>query len=145
MIFPSKPSPTVKCRFFSGVGLTTGGTTEKKRHLTVGDGLLGKIIVEDHSVLSTVTEVFSHSSSGVRSEELQWSGIGGRGGDDDAVLHGFFLIQLTDKLGDGGSLLSHSHVDTGEGLSLGLLVNNRVYGNSSLSGLTISNDQLTLS
>ena len=33
----------------TGVGLTTGGTTEKERHLTVGDGLLGEIVVDDQS------------------------------------------------------------------------------------------------
>lgn len=29
------------------VGLTTGGTTEEERHLTVSDGLLGQIVVDD--------------------------------------------------------------------------------------------------
>jgi hypothetical protein len=36
----------------TGVGLTTRGTTEKQRHLTVGDGLLGQIVVDDESVLA---------------------------------------------------------------------------------------------
>jgi hypothetical protein len=40
----------------TGVGLTTGGTTEKQRHLAVGNGLLCQIIVDDQSVLSVVTE-----------------------------------------------------------------------------------------
>lgn len=31
-------------------------TTEKQRHLTVSDGLLGQIIVDDESVLAVVTE-----------------------------------------------------------------------------------------
>ena len=29
------------------VGLTTGGTTEEEGHLTVSDGLLGQVIVDD--------------------------------------------------------------------------------------------------
>ena len=40
----------------TGVGLTTGGTTEEKRHLTVGNGLLGQIVVDDERVLSIITE-----------------------------------------------------------------------------------------
>lgn len=35
----------------SGVGLATGGTTEEEGHLTVGDGLLGKVVVDDAGVL----------------------------------------------------------------------------------------------
>jgi len=41
----------------SRVGLTSGRATEKERHLTVSDGLLGKIVVDDKSVLSIVTEI----------------------------------------------------------------------------------------
>jgi hypothetical protein len=29
------------------VGLTTGGTTEKEGHLTVSNGLLGQVIIDD--------------------------------------------------------------------------------------------------
>ena len=31
----------------TGVGLTTGGATKQEGHLTVGDGLLGQVIVDD--------------------------------------------------------------------------------------------------
>lgn len=40
-------------------------------YLTVGDGLLGKVIVEDDSVLPVVAEVLSDRGSGVRREELK--------------------------------------------------------------------------
>lgn len=39
----------VEVEDITGVGFTTGRTTEKKRHLTVGDGLLGQIVVDDQS------------------------------------------------------------------------------------------------
>ena len=35
----------------SGVGLSTGGSSEEERHLSVGDSLLGQVIVDDASVL----------------------------------------------------------------------------------------------
>ena len=43
----------VKVEDITRVGLTTRGTTEKQRHLTVRDGLLGKIIVDDEGCAVT--------------------------------------------------------------------------------------------
>ena len=40
----------------TGVSLTTRRTTEKQRHLTVGNGLLCQIVVDDQGVLAVVTE-----------------------------------------------------------------------------------------
>lgn len=44
----------------TGVSLTARGTSEKKGHLSVGDGLLGQIVVDDERVHSIVTEVLSN-------------------------------------------------------------------------------------
>ena len=44
----------------TGVSLTTGRTTQQQRHLTVGNGLLGQIVVNDERVLAIVTEVFTY-------------------------------------------------------------------------------------
>lgn len=77
-------------------------------------------------------------------------GLRGSGGDDDAVLHGVVLLKSLDELCHGGSLLTNSDVDTVELLLLvvavvpALLVEESVESDSSLSGLTVTNDQLTL-
>jgi hypothetical protein len=39
--------PGVQVEDVTGVRLTTGGTTEQEGHLTVRDGLLGQIVVDD--------------------------------------------------------------------------------------------------
>jgi hypothetical protein len=44
----------------TGVSLTTGGTTEQQGHLTVGNGLLGQIVVDDQGVLSIIAEPFAN-------------------------------------------------------------------------------------
>lgn len=44
----------------TGVSLTSGGTTQQQGHLTVGNGLLGQIVVDDQGVLSIVTEPFTN-------------------------------------------------------------------------------------
>jgi hypothetical protein len=74
----------------------------------------------------------------------------GRGSNNDSVFHGVVLLEGLDELGDGGTLLSDGDVYTVKLLGLvvrvvpSLLVKHSVEGNGSLSGLTITDDQLTL-
>lgn len=134
----------------TGVGLTSGRTTEEEGHLTVGNSLLGQIVEDDDGVLAVVTEPLTHGGGSERSDVLERSGLGSSGGNNDGVLHGVVLLKSLDELGNGGTLLSNSDVDTVKLLGLvgavvpTLLVKHGVEGNSGLSGLTITNDQLTL-
>ena len=81
---------------------------------------------------------------------LEGSGLRGGGGDDNGVLHGVVLLEGLDELGDGRTLLANSDVDAVEllGLVVGvvpaLLVEHGIKSDSSLAGLTVTNDQLTL-
>ena len=59
----------------TGVGLSAGGSSQKERHLSVGDGLLGEIVVDDEAVLAVVSEVLTNSAAGVGSQELEGSGL----------------------------------------------------------------------
>ena len=47
------------------VSLTTGRTTQQQRHLTVGNGLFGQIVVDDQSVLSIFTEIFTYERGNI--------------------------------------------------------------------------------
>lgn len=49
----------VEVEDITGVGLTSGGTTEEERHLTVSNGLLRQIVEDDQGVLSIVSEPFA--------------------------------------------------------------------------------------
>jgi len=135
----------------SWVSLTTWRSSQKKGHLTVGNGLLGKIVIDNKSVLSVITEVFSNGASRVWSQELEWGGLGGGSSHDDGVLQAVSLLEEAHDVGHGGSLLSNGNVDAVEGLGVitslesSLLVEDGIDGNSGLSSLTITNDQLTLS
>ena len=81
---------------------------------------------------------------------MQRCSLRGSGGNDNGVLHGIVLLKSLDELSDGGSLLANSDVDTVQLLLLvaaavpSLLVKDGVESDGSLSGLTIANDQLTL-
>ena len=88
--------------------------------------------------------------TGERSNVLQRGGLRGGSGDNASVLHGVVLLKGLDELSNGRTLLADSDVDAVKLLVLigtvvpTLLVENGVEGDSSLSGLTITNDQLTL-
>jgi hypothetical protein len=82
---------------------------------------------------------------------LKRGGLRCSGGDDNAILHGIVLLECLDELCDGGSLLADSDVDAVElellvvALVPPVLVQHGVESDSSLAGLAIANDQLTLS
>ena len=142
--------PGVEVEDITGVSLTAWGTPEQQRHLPVGDGLLGQVVKDDHSVHAIVTEVLSHGHTGVGGEVLQGGSVRGSGRDDDGVLHGVGVSEPLHNLGNSGPLLANSNVDTVElllgviGLVESLLVDDGVNGNSSLASLPVTNDQLTL-
>ena len=140
----------VEVEDIAGVSLTTWGTSEQEGHLTVGDGLLGEIVVNDQAVHAVVSEVLANGAAGVGSQELQGSSVRRSSSNDDGVLEGLALAEESHNVGDGGPLLADGDVDAVERLGVvaslvgSLLVENSVDGNRSLSGLSVANDEFTL-
>ena len=91
----------VEIEDITGVGLTTGGSSQKERHLSVGDGLLGKIVVDDEAVLGIVSEVLTDSAAGVGSQELEGGSLGSGGSNNNGVLEGVVISKDLDDVGDG--------------------------------------------
>lgn len=102
-------------------------------------------------MLSIVSEELTNGAARVWGQELKWSGLGGSGGDDARVVHGSVLLQNSDDVGNGGSLLSDGTIDAVKSLSdiVGLegvqLVDDAIDGDGGLASLSITNDELTLS
>ena len=67
----------------TGVSLTSRGTTQQQGHLTVGNGLLGQIVVDDQGVLPRMHEALSNGRASERSNVLQRSSFGGGGTVED--------------------------------------------------------------
>lgn len=140
----------VQIEDITGVSLTSGGTTEQQRHLTVGNSLLRQIVVDDQGVLAVVTEPLTDGGTGERSKVLKRRSLGSSSGDDNGVFHGVVLLKSLDELGNSRSLLTNGNVDAVQLLGLvgavipSLLVKHGIQSNGSLSGLTIANDKLTL-
>ena len=135
----------------SWVGLSAWGSSQQQGHLSVGNGLLGQVVVDDQSVHSVVSEVFSNGASRVGSEELQGSSIRGSGSYNDGVFESTIVLEDLHDVGHSGSLLSNGDVDAVESLGSitsrleeGLLVEDGVNSNGRLASLSISDDQLTL-
>ena len=101
-------------------------------------------------MLGVVAEELTDGTSRVRGQELERSGIGCSGSDDDGVLHAVSVVEETHDVGDSGSLLSNGDVDAVErlgvvtGLEDGLLVDDGVDSDGGFTGLSIANDKLTL-
>lgn len=140
----------VKVEHITGVGLTTWRSPEEKRHLTIGNGLLRQIVVDNEGVLAVVPEEFTHGTARVWGEVLEWSSVRGRGRDNDCVAHSTAVRKTLDNLRDGGTLLTDSNVYAVKLLLLvagvveTLLVYYRVNGESGLASLSVADDQLTL-
>jgi len=141
----------MEIKHISGVSLTTGGSSQQEGHLSVSYGLLGKIVVDDKGVLSVISEIFTDSTSGIRSQILNGGSFRGSSGNDDGVLHGTLISKNLDEIGHGRSLLSDSNVDTEQlfvnisGIKVLLLVKDGINSNGGLTSLTISNDKFSLS
>src|SRR5699024_6020906 len=132
----------VQVEHVTRIGFTARRATQQQRHLAVGPGLLGQVVVDDQRVFAAVTEVLAHGAAGVRRNVLQRRRLGGVGGHDNRVLHRTVLFELAHHRGDRRALLTHRHVnalDTGA-----LLVDDRVDRHRGLAGLTVADDQLAL-
>jgi hypothetical protein len=140
----------VEVEDISGVGLSSRRSSKKKGHLSVGDGLLGQIVVDDQGVLAVVSEPLSHGTSREGSEVLEGSGVGSGSGNNDGVLQGVVLLEGLDELSDGRSLETDGDVNTVELLALVvtvvplLLVKDSVNGDGGFTGLSVTNDKLSL-
>jgi hypothetical protein len=68
------------------IRLATRGTAQEQRHLPVGVGVLGQVVVDAEGVLAVIEEVLAHRAPRVRRHELDRRGlVGGRRHDDRVV------------------------------------------------------------
>jgi len=141
----------VQVEHISGVGLSTGGSSEQQGQLSVGNGLLGQIVVDDEAMSSSVHEVLSQGDTRVGGQELNTSGLSGSGSHDAGVCEGSVGLEKSVNSGNIGAPLSDRDVDRDHGvLSHDLLVDSGLvddgrHSNRGLTSLSISDDQLSLS
>ena len=129
------------------IRLAARRTAKDERHLTVSDGLLAQVVEYHKGMTACIAEILADSCSCKRSVILESGGIGGRGSHHYSIVHRSLLPEGLYDRGHGGALLAHGHVDTVHRVAVKpalTLVDDRVDGNGSLSGLAVADDQLTL-
>ena len=140
----------VQIEHVARIGFAARRTAQQQRHLAIGDGLLGQIVIDDQGVHAVVAEIFAHGAAGERRQELQRRRIGRGGGDHDGVFERAVLLQHLDDLRHGRALLADGDVDAIElGLLVAagvdrLLVEDGVDRDGGLAGLAVADDQLAL-
>ena len=132
------------------IGFAARRTAQQQRHLAVGDGLLGQIVIDDHGVHAVVAEIFAHGAAGEGREELHRRRIGGGGRDDDRIVERAALFEHLHELRDGRALLADGDIDAVElrllvvAVVQRLLIEDRVERDRGLAGLAVADDQLAL-
>ena len=133
----------VQVEHVAGIGLAARRPAQQQRHLAVGPGVLGQIVVDDQRILALLHELLAHGAAGVGGDVLQGGRFRSRGDDHDGVLHRAVFLQRGDHLGDLGQLLADGDIDADQVLAL--LVDDGVDGQGRLAGLPVADDQLALS
>src|SRR5208283_6181521 len=100
--------PGVEVEYVARVGFAARRPPQQKRHLAVGDRLLGEVIVNDDRVHAVVAEELANRAPGKRGEELHWRRVRRGGGDDDGIFERAVLFQHLDELRNRRTLLSDS-------------------------------------
>jgi len=69
----------------SRIGFSSGGSSKKKRHLSVSHGLFGKIVIDNKGVFSVVSEIFSNSTGRIGSQKLKRGSFGSSGSNNNSI------------------------------------------------------------
>ncbi len=96
----------VQIEHVAGIGFAARRAAQQQRHLAVGDGLLGKIVIDDQRMHAVVAEIFAHGAAGEGRQELHRRRVGGGRGDDDRIFERALLFEHLDELRDGRALLA---------------------------------------
>ena len=124
------------------ISLTAWRTADQKRKCTVSHRMFTQVIVDDEYIFSFVHKVFAHGAAGVRRNILQRAGLGSSSGYNGGVVHGAVFGEIFYKSSHSGTLLADGNVNTDD--IFALLVDDRIRSNGGFTGLTVTDDQLTL-
>ncbi len=125
------------------VGLASRRTTQEQRHLAVGVGVLGEVVVHAQRVSALVEEVLGHGATGVGSHELDRGRFVGGCRDDDRVVERAGFLERPGEADDRRHALADGHVHRDHaGVAV---VDDRVDGDRRFARLAVADDQLALS
>ncbi|EOC62964.1 hypothetical protein NM90_2208 [Neisseria meningitidis NM90] len=132
----------VQVEYIARICFTTRRTAQQQGNLTVCNGLFRQVIIYDQRIFTAVTEEFAHGTTGVRSDILQRSGFRSSCSNYNSMFHRAMLFQFAHYVGNRRCFLTDSHINTDYACTF--LVNDGIQCYGSFTGLTVTNDQLTL-
>src|SRR5690606_11768710 len=132
----------VEIEHVARVGFASRRTTQQQGNLAISHSLLGQIVIHDQRVFTAVAEVLTHGAASVGRQVLQGGGFGSGGRNNDGVGQCTVLFELAHHVGNGRLLLTDRYVHALNAAVF--LVDDGVDGQSGLTDLTVTDDQLTL-
>ena len=104
--------------------------------------MFGQIVVDDEYIAPLTHEILADSSTGIRRDILLRCTVCCGGRNDDAVIECAVFLERAAQTRHCGCLLANGNVNADHVLTL--LVQDSVDGDGGLAGLTVADDQLTL-
>ena len=122
---------------------TSRRTAEQQGDLTISNGLFRQVIINDQRIFTAVAEVFTHCTTGIRRQVLQCGRFRCGCNHNDGVSQRAVFFQFTYHVRNRGRFLADCYVDA---LDAGItLVDDGVDSQRGFTGLTVADDQFTLS
>jgi len=104
--------------------------------------MFGQVIVNDQRILSLFHKIFTDCTSGIRGDILHRSVVIGAGDNNNRMLHRIRFFEFCDYLSYRRFLLTNCHINTKNILIP--LIDNRIDCDGCFSGLTIPDNQFSL-
>ena len=139
----------------AGIRFAAGRAFQNQGDLTVGDGVLGKIIVNDEGIHAIFHEPFAHGGPGERGEVLVGGVVGGGSADDDGVFECAGRLEGRHGAHDVRIFLTNRDVDGVDGAEFRIfagdadlvdlgLIDDRIDADRGLAGAAIADDEFAL-
>src|SRR3984893_850597 len=140
----------MQIEYIARIGLASRRAAQQKRHLAIGDSLLGEIVVDDQRVQRVVAEIFAHRATGERRQKLHRRRIGRGRRDNDRIGQRALFFQYFHELRDGRAFLPDRDINAIElevfvaALVQRLLIEDGIERQRGLAGLAVADDQFAL-
>ena len=132
----------VQVKDIAGIGLASRGTADQQRKRTIGNSMLGQVIVDDEDMLALVHEIFTHGAACVGGDILQGAELRCGRTDNGRVRHSTVFLKVLHQRCHGRALLADGNINAED--IFALLVDDRIGRNDRFTGLAVADDQLAL-
>ena len=133
----------MQIEYVTRICLTSRRSLEQQGKCTVSSGMFAQIVIYHQHILAVLHPLFTDGTARIRSYVLQRCKLTGRSGNYSGVAHRAVLRQSLNNRSNRGRLLSYGNIDTFHALPL--LIDNGINSDRRLTGLSVADDQLTLS